>query len=124
MKYTKSIKTYEIIIGGDLNEDLSKLDNISKRKKCLLDFINECGFQYQLSGRTFINSKGQDWSEIDYFLCQSRSKFGAVKKTILNSVNSSTSDHKPILDSVNSSTSDHKPILDPVNSSTSDHKPI
>ena len=53
-------------------------------------------FSFKSQVELSLTQKGQDCSEIDYFLCQTRLEFSAVKKTILNSVNSNTSDHKSI----------------------------
>ena len=65
MKYGSS---HDIIIGGDLNEDIYNDENKSGRKKRLLQFIEECNLTTNQKGPTFINVAGVDTSEIDYFL--------------------------------------------------------
>ena len=94
--YQKYHETHEIIIGGDLNEDLSNQNCSSKRREYLRNFISECNLKYCISGKTFTNSSGRECSEIDYFLTQTRSKLGTVKKYIIQTIDSNTSDHKPI----------------------------
>ena len=64
--FQKYQHTHSIIIGGDLNEDLSYTSQINKRKRYLLNFIDEFKLKYTLGGKTFINSAGQECSEIDY----------------------------------------------------------
>jgi len=84
-----------IVIGGDLNEDLSTKP-VNKRKGYLLDFINENNLHYTTDQRTFINAKGQDCSEIDYLLVDSRLNSNCKKRTLSN-LTSNTSDHYPIV---------------------------
>ena len=67
--FQKYQHTHSIIIGGDLNEDdLSNTSQINKRKRYLLNFIDEFKLKFSLDGKTFINSAGQECSEIDFFI--------------------------------------------------------
>ncbi|CAG2240370.1 unnamed protein product [Mytilus edulis] len=59
--------THDVIIGGDFNEDISKTNN-SRRARKLNKFIEECNMKIDLKGPTFINVKGVEVSEIDYFI--------------------------------------------------------
>jgi hypothetical protein len=55
---------------GDMNEDLNN-PNSNKRNQYLLDFIRETQLAYNNSSKTFVNSMGQEASEIDYTIpCQ------------------------------------------------------
>ena len=63
-KYQNS---HEIVIGGDFNEDISKNNN-SRRASKLKELIADCELQINFHGPTFINAKGVEVSEIDYFL--------------------------------------------------------
>ena len=65
--FQKYQHTHSIIIGGDLNEDLSNMSQINERKRYILNFIVEFKLKFSLDGKTFINSAGQECSEIDYF---------------------------------------------------------
>jgi hypothetical protein len=65
MKYEHS---HEIIIGGDIKEDLNKHKPNNTRKAYLQNFINEFGLQYENVRNTFTNSMGCECSEIDYFI--------------------------------------------------------
>ena len=58
--------THEIIIGGDLNEDLTKQKN-SRRLLKLRQFLIDTNLTTDHKGATFINSDGIEVSEIDYF---------------------------------------------------------
>ena len=49
--YQKYNQTHDIIIGGDLNEDLSNKDSKNQRKDYLLNFVEECNFQYSCTGK-------------------------------------------------------------------------
>ena len=65
--HQKYNETHIIIIAGDINEDLNKPTS-TKRNLYLQDFINECCLKYDNKATTFVNSLGQESSEIDYFL--------------------------------------------------------
>ena len=56
----------------------------------------ECDALQTIDKNSFINSSGRECSEIDYFLTQTQSRLGSVKKHILDSIDCNTSDHKPI----------------------------
>lgn len=62
-KYQES---HKIIIGGDMNEDLNIQSN-TKRNQYLRDLILEAELAYENTSKTFVNSFGQEVSEIDYF---------------------------------------------------------
>jgi len=86
--------THYIVIVGDINEDLSS-KTINSRKKYILDFIDENNLIFTMDRKSFVNSKGQDCSEIDYFLVDASYQNCSQKKTILD-MPSNTSDHHPI----------------------------
>ena len=65
--HQKYNETHKIIIGGDINEDLNEPTS-TKHNLYLRDFINECCLKYDNQAKTFVNSLGQESSEIDYFL--------------------------------------------------------
>ena len=92
--YQKYQNTHYIVIGGDLNEDLY-VHTANRRKSYILDFINECNLCFNTDRKTFVNSKGEDCSEIDYFLIDKRMHSNARKRT-LDSMATNTSDHHPI----------------------------
>ena len=46
--------THEIIIGGDLNEDLHETDQNTRRQKALLESLKEHNLIYQTKGKTFV----------------------------------------------------------------------
>jgi hypothetical protein len=66
---------YDILIGGDLNEDLNK-ENGEKRSIYIKQFINNCNLNICYAGSTYINPQGQVCSEIlvchDIFLLVSK----------------------------------------------------
>ena len=92
--YQKYQGTHKIIIGGDLNEDLNN-EKTNKRKTYLFGFIKECGFSYDISGKTFIKPNGEECSELDYFLHTINYKF-CTKKEVLNNTITNVSDHHPV----------------------------
>ena len=59
--------THQILIGGDINEDLNHKTG-TVRNNYVQDFISDCNLTYSVTGKTFVNSCGQDSTEIDYFL--------------------------------------------------------
>lgn len=58
-------ETHKIIIGGFTNEDL-KVQTGTLRNLYLRDLISECCRKYDNKATTFVNSMGQESSEIDY----------------------------------------------------------
>jgi exonuclease III len=71
--YQKYMDSHTIVIGGDMNEDLNNPIS-NKRNQYLLDFIRETQLAYNNSSKTFVNSMGQEASEIDYFCITSKKK--------------------------------------------------
>ncbi|CAG2250967.1 unnamed protein product [Mytilus edulis] len=92
---TKYQDTHEIIIGGDLNEDLGNDKRQNKRKKYLQQLIADYRLGYENTGRTFIKTNGQECSELDYFLHKSR-HMQVAEKEVLKDVISNHSDHYPV----------------------------
>ena len=88
-------QTHDILIGGDINEDLSK-NQTDNRSRYLYKFITECHLEFTTEGNTFTNSIGRECSEIDYFLYNKNSRRNFSKKVILNKIETNTSDHYPI----------------------------
>ena len=76
--------TYDIVIGGDLNEDLSKCDSKNNRITYLREFLNENNMKYSCTGKTFVKSNGVECSEIDYFLHRINGVKVTVDKRIIN----------------------------------------
>ena len=88
--------THDILIGGDINEDLTK-DKPDKRTEYMLRFLNECHLDIHSANRsTYINPKGEDCSEIDYFLSSRNSQRQFSNKKVLDTLTTNTSDHYPI----------------------------
>jgi hypothetical protein len=83
--------SHEIVIGGDFNEDISKINNSRSANK-LKSLISDCELQMNFHGPTFINVKGIDVSEIDYFLYKTSAQVSIGKLSRYISV----SDHHPI----------------------------
>ena len=81
--WQKFHSSHQIIIGGDLNEDLNNQDKDTKRKKYLLKFIMDCGLTFTCSEKTFVKTNGEECSELDYFL---QSNYKESSKTILSSL--------------------------------------
>ncbi|CAC5409622.1 unnamed protein product [Mytilus coruscus] len=67
----------------------------TKHNLYLRDFINECNLKYDNKERTFVNSLGQESSEIDCFL-YNLPENELDSKQVLNNVTENTSDHHPI----------------------------
>ena len=90
----KYCQTHDILLGGDLNEDLDKNDP-TKRTKYLQNLITDYNLHYTSTGKTFTNSSGVDCSEIDYFLYRT-TKYEVVQEKTILYLNDSVSDHYPI----------------------------
>ena len=91
--YQKFHSTHDIILGGDLNEDLN-IDINSKRNRYLRQFISECHLYYENAGKTFTKANGVECSELDYFL-HNVTPENCTKKTICR-IASNVSDHHPV----------------------------
>ena len=61
--FQKFKDTHDILIGGDLNEDLNK-SSPDKRGKYIRTFITDCQLTASFSGNTYINPKGEECTEI------------------------------------------------------------
>jgi hypothetical protein len=86
---------HDILIGGNLNEDLNK-SSPDKRGKYLRTFITDCQLTASFSGNTYINPKGEECTEIDYFLFNSSTFRQFSNKTVLKELNQVVLDHYPI----------------------------
>ena len=86
---------HDILIGGNLNEDLNK-SSPDKRGKYLRTFITDCQLTASFSGNTYINPKGEECTEIDYFLFNSSTFRQFSNKTVLKELNQIVLDHYPI----------------------------
>ena len=111
--------SHSIIIGGDLNVDLSKADTRDQRFMYIESFIRECILQYTSDGNTYINPKREDCSEIDYFLYSESCNTEVSNKTTLRLMDSMISDHYPIHISI-SRQIQHRPVVN--NSCTKDNQ--
>ncbi|CAG2245612.1 unnamed protein product [Mytilus edulis] len=94
--YQKYYGTHDIIIGGDLNEDLNDTATSSKRNRYLRNFISECNLSFNNAGKTFIKASGVECSELDYFLHTLKDPKLYSNKTVLHSVKMNVSDHHPV----------------------------
>jgi hypothetical protein len=74
--------THDILIGGDINEDLTKKSN-DYRANYINQFINECHLEITFAGNTFVNSAGQPCCEIEYFLYSKSSNRNFSRKFIM-----------------------------------------
>jgi hypothetical protein len=92
--HQKYNETQKINIGGDINEDLNEPTS-TKRNLYLQDFINECCLKYDNKANTFVNSLGQESSEIDYFL-HNLTDGEFQRKQVLHDMPENKSDHYPI----------------------------
>ncbi|CAC5412693.1 unnamed protein product [Mytilus coruscus] len=88
--------THDIIIAGDLNEDLNDTATSSKRNRYLRNFISECNLSFNNAGKTFIKASGVECSELDYFLHTFKDQKLYTIKTVLHSVKMNVSDHHPV----------------------------
>lgn len=95
-KYQES---HKIIIGGDMNEDLNIQSN-TKRNQYLRDLILEAQLAYENTSKTFVNSFGQEVSEIDYFF-HNLKQGDHSKKSVIQNLPENTSDHYPIKITIN-----------------------
>jgi endonuclease/exonuclease/phosphatase family metal-dependent hydrolase len=84
------MNSHEIVIGGNFNEDISKNTN-SRRASKLKELIANCELQINFHGPTFINAKGVEVSEIDYFLYKTTAQVPTEKID-----DTHLSDHHPI----------------------------
>ena len=87
--------THDILIGGDINEDISK-NKSDNRAKYIQQLIQDCHLQVCSAGNTYVNPKGQECSEIDYFLYNINTDRKFSDKIILDKLEPNTSDHYPI----------------------------
>ena len=99
-KYSGS---HEVLIGGDLNIDLTKSKG-SKKKTYLMDFLKDFDLRATFNDQTYINPQGKDCSEIDYFVHTDFSERQISKKTVLKEMEMNLSDHYPISINILSST--------------------
>ena len=87
--------SHEVIIGGDLNEDLSNEKNQSDRLNYLRELIHDCDLHFTTAGNTYVHPNGKDCTEIDYFLYSHEEKVTSTKTVLLN-LSTNVSDHYPI----------------------------
>ncbi|CAC5421538.1 unnamed protein product [Mytilus coruscus] len=92
--------THHIVIGGDINEDLNAGKPTNQRKEYLKKLINETELKFDNIGNTFVNSKGCECSEIDYFLHNLTPDILQKGKSNLKCL-TNASDHYPISMSIN-----------------------
>ncbi|KAH3888568.1 hypothetical protein DPMN_012606 [Dreissena polymorpha] len=91
---SKYRNSHYILIGGDLNIDLSV--QASDRKRSFLNnLIDEFELEFSCVGSTFFHPSGESESKIDYFLNTKSDSFLYKKKEIFPVV-SNVSDHVPI----------------------------
>ena len=88
-------ETHKLIIGGDMNEDLTSEDS-GPRKQYFQEFISDNKLRMQATKPTFVNAKGVEVSTLDYFLYDCTLNDKILKVERLDSVSSNVSDHYPI----------------------------
>ena len=91
----RSPNSHDIILGGDIDEDLNDYKPNKPRNEYLKQFIHELNLQYENRGYIFTNSKGCECSELDYFIYNIDSKSVLDKKSVLR-IDTNPSDHFPI----------------------------
>ena len=47
---------YKIIMGGDFNIDLTKINGNKLRRETFNDFLTECGYIYQTTDHTYLDA--------------------------------------------------------------------
>ncbi|WAR06081.1 POLR-like protein [Mya arenaria] len=88
--------THEILIGGDMNVDLSKNECKSDKRTLLIkSFIEQYSLCFDVSGKTYVLSTGVECSEIDYFLKPTANNNYSIK-IVLSDIPENLSDHYPI----------------------------
>jgi len=87
--------THDIILGGDVNEDLVNIQDRS-RYEHMKEFIEDCSLQYNTAGKTYINPKGEECTEIDYFLYSKSLSSRITKTKVIKNLCANVSDHYPI----------------------------
>ncbi|CAC5421447.1 unnamed protein product [Mytilus coruscus] len=87
--------THQLIIGGDLNENIYSLTN-SQRKTAICNFMTEHKLSTVEIGITFVHPSGQAISAIDYILYQDQYK-EHIFKIEEQELQSNVSDHTPLL---------------------------
>ena len=95
-KYARNtVLTHDILIGGDINEDISR-NKSDNRAKYIQQLIQNCLLQVCSAGNTYVNLKVQECNEIDYFLYNRNTDRKFSDKIILDKLERNTSDHYPI----------------------------
>ena len=92
---TKYENSHTVIVGGDINEDIHKKEQ-SSRKAYIQELISDHDLQVTSLGSTFIHPNGKDCSEIDYFLYRNSVHNCVTKVYKNNEMHSNVSDHYPI----------------------------
>ena len=93
---SKYSETHNIIIGGDLNEEISKSLN-SDRNIYVQTFIRDNCLDTVSFGATFVHANGRDSSEIDHFLFTKTPTFNIIGSKKLCNLATNVSDHHPIM---------------------------
>ena len=95
-KYARNtVLAHDILIGGDINEDISR-NKSDNRAKYIQQLIQNCHLQVCSAGNTYVNPNGQECKEIDYFLYNRNTDRKFSDKIILDKLERNTSDHYPI----------------------------
>jgi hypothetical protein len=95
-KYARNtVLTHDILIGGNINEDISR-NKSDNRAKYIQQLIQNCYLQVCSAGNTDVNPNDQECKEIDYFLYNRNTDRKFSDKIILDKLERNTSDHYPI----------------------------
>lgn len=88
--------THDILIGGDLNEEIFRADNTSRRVRAIKDFMADCDMETSSVGPTFTDSYGVEKSELDYILRLKTPRNSVSQSTRLSDLVKNVSDHYPV----------------------------
>lgn len=91
----KYSSTHQVVIGGDMNEDLVSRAN-SRRAQELLNFMNTNSLETQSTEATFIHPNGTDSTTIDYIIYRSDMADKISPICRMDAVGGNVSDHYPV----------------------------
>ena len=93
--YQKYKSTHDILIGGDINEDIS-VRNSDRRNRVFQNFVIDNELKITDLGKTFLNTDGIEVSKIDYFLYGDSMADLSLDFFKMDSCRASLSDHYPL----------------------------
>jgi len=84
-----------ILVGCDFNENLGGAHG-SRRLNYLKELVNDFDLKFENSGETYLDPRGNECTEIDFYLYNVPSVLITSRKVVLNDLRTNTSDHYPI----------------------------